>query len=135
VLRFSAGRYAQQPQNYEIQYNSVEPNLANQLIGFIPYGFETPFHASQAQYSNNYDFSYERRFKGTDMSVKVTPYYRYATNQLYTVSVYGLSPALNTGVESSSGVELEFTKGDFEKDGWSGVFSYTYAGTTTRTRT
>ncbi len=126
VLRFSAGRYAQQPQNYEIQYNSIEPNLANQLIGFIPYGFDTPFHASQAQYSNNYDFSYERRFKGTDMSVKVTPYYRYATNQLYTVSVYGLSPALNTGVESSSGVELEFTKGDFEKDGWSGVFSYTY---------
>ncbi len=127
VLRLSAGRYIQQPQNYEIQYNSQEENLANQLLGFLPYGFNTPRHDPLAQTSNNFDFSYERHFKGTDMSIKVTPYYRYAQNQLYAVgSIAGSSPSLNTGVERSTGVELQFTKGDFSKNGLSGLISYTY---------
>lgn len=126
VLRLSAGRYAQQPQAYEIQYNSIEPNLANQLIGFFPYGFTTPRHDALPQYSNNYDFSIEHSFRGTDLSFKLTPYYRYATNQLYTVSVYGQSPAINSGIESTKGLELELLKGDFRKDGLSALFSYTY---------
>ncbi len=64
VLRASAGRYAQEPQNYEIQYNSLEENLASEMLGFLPYGFTTPFHNAQAQFSDNYDFSYEHHFKG-----------------------------------------------------------------------
>jgi len=127
VLRFSGGRYAQQPQAYEIQYNSLEENLANELIGFLPYGFTTPRHDAQPQYSNNYDFSFEHRFRGTDMSLKLTPYYRLATNQLYEgVSVYGQSPSFNSGIEKSQGIELEFLKGDFNRDGLSVLFSYTY---------
>jgi hypothetical protein len=126
VLRFSAGRYAQAPQAYEIQYDSAEENLANQLIGFFPYGFTTPRHDAQPQYSNNFDFSYEHHFRGTDASIKLTPYFRYATNQLYTVSVYNQSPALNTGVERSSGIELLLSKGDFRRNGFAGQFSYTY---------
>ncbi len=126
VLRFSAGRYAQQPQAYEVQYNSLEENLANELLGFLPYGFTTPRHDAQPQYSNNFDFSFEHRFRGTDMSLKLTPYYRYATNQLYDATVYGQSPAFNSGIEKSQGVELEFLKGDFSKDGLSVLFSYTY---------
>ena len=58
VFRFSAGRYAQEPQNYEVEYNTVEPNLASQLIGFLPFGFDTPFHPVSAQFSNNYDLSW-----------------------------------------------------------------------------
>ncbi len=130
VLRFSAGRYAQEPQDYEIEYNSLEPNLAAQLIGFLPFGFNTPFHGAQAQFSNNYDFSYEHQFKGTDVGVKLTPYYRYATQQLYeTVSIptlFGVSPSFNSGTERTYGVELQLTKGDFNKNGLAGVLSYTY---------
>ncbi len=130
VLRFSAGRYAQEPQNYEVEYNSLEPNLAAQLIGFMPFGFFTPRHNAGAQFSNNFDASYERRFKGTDMSIKVSPYYRYATQQLYEgVSIptlFGVSPSFNAGTEKTSGVELLFTKGDFSKNGLSGMVSYTY---------
>ncbi len=126
VLRFSAGRYAQQPQAYEVQYNSLEENLANQLIGFLPYGFTTPRHDALPQYSDNYDLSYEHRFRGSDVSVKLTPYFRYATNQLYTVSVYGQSPALNSGIERSQGLELQLVKGDFRRNGLSGLLSYTY---------
>jgi hypothetical protein len=130
VLRFSAGRFAQEPQNYEVEYNSLEPNLAAELIGFMQFGFDSPFHAAQAQFSNNYDASLEHQFKGTDLAFKLTPYYRYATNQLYeTVSIptlFGVSPSFNSGVERADGIELELTKGNFTKNGFSGYVSYTY---------
>jgi hypothetical protein len=130
VLRFSAGRFAQEPQNYEVEYDSIEPNLAAELIGFLPFGFTTPLHRVQAQFSDNYDFSIEHQFPGTGIAFKLTPYYRYATNQLYeTVSIptlFGVSPSFNSGVERTYGVELELTDGDFTKNGFSGMFSYTY---------
>jgi hypothetical protein len=129
VLRVSAGRYAQQPQNYEIQYNSLQPNLASELVGFLPFGFDSPLHESQAQFSNNYDASIEHEFKGTDLAIKVTPYYRWATNQLYeTVNLPSLnvSPSFNAGTERVDGVELEVTKGDFDRDGLAMLLSYTY---------
>ncbi len=130
VLRFSAGRFAQEPQNYEVEYNSLEPNLAAQLIGFLQFGYTTPFHAAQAQFSNNYDASIEHNFPGTDVAFKLTPYFRWATNQLYeTVSIptlFGVSPSFNAGVERIDGIEFELTKGDFNKNGLSGYFSYTY---------
>ena len=128
VLRFSAGLYTQEPQNYQVQYGAKDANLAYDLFqAWWQYGFTTPLHDPQVQYSQNYDFSYERRFKGTDMSMKVTPYYRYATNQLYNISLpFGLGGALNTGIEEAKGVELEFTKGDFDRNGLSFLFSYTY---------
>jgi hypothetical protein len=128
VLRFSAGRYAQEPETYQVQYNAKDNNLAYDLFqAFWQYGYTTPRHDPLVQYSDNYDASYERRFKGTDMSIKVTPYYRYATNQVYSISVpFGLSGGLNSGIERVDGLELEFTKGDFSKDGFSFLISYTY---------
>jgi len=130
VLRVSAGRFAQEPQNYEVEYNSLEPNLAAELIGFVQFGYFTPFHPAQAQFSNNYDASIEHQFPGTDLAFKLTPYFRWATNQLYeTVSIptlFGVSPSFNSGTERVDGVELEITKGDFSKNGLSGYFSYTY---------
>jgi Carboxypeptidase regulatory-like domain/TonB dependent receptor len=126
VLRASAGRYVQQPQAYEVQYNTNEENLAAQLMGFLPYGYTTPRHDSYPQYSNNFDLSLEHRFTGTDISVKLTPYFRYATNQLYGVEAADLSASLNTGIERSQGVEFELVKGSFERDGFAALFSYTY---------
>jgi len=127
VLRASAGRYAQGPQNYQIQYGAKQENLAYPVFqGFWQYGFTTPRHDVDPQYSNDYDFSYERHLKGTDMQLTVTPYYRYATNQLYGVSGAGLSSALNTGISTNYGVEMQFTKGNFSRNGLSAEFSYTY---------
>jgi Carboxypeptidase regulatory-like domain/TonB dependent receptor len=129
VLRFSAGRYAQQPQNYEIQYNTLQPNLASTLLGFIPFGYDSPLHDAQPQFSNNYDFSLEHHFKGTDVAMKVTPYYRYGTDQLYetpNLPSLDVSPSFNAGTLRVDGVELLITKGDFSKNGFSGTFSYTY---------
>ena len=129
VFRASVGRYAQQPQNYEIQYATAQPNLASTLLGFIPFGFSSPLHASQAQFSNNYDVSWEQHIRNTDIAFKVTPYFRWGTNQLYeTVNLpsLGVSPSFNAGTLRVDGVELEVTKGDFSKNGLSGIFSYTY---------
>jgi hypothetical protein len=134
VLRLSAGRFAQEPQTYQVQYNAKDNNLAYDLFqAWWPYGYTTPKHDPLVQYSNNYDASYERHFKGTDMSLKVTPYYRYATNQIYGVSLpFGLAGGLNSGIERIDGVELEFTKGDFDKNGLSLLFSYTYTNAAER---
>ncbi len=129
VLRASAGRYAQQPQNYEIQYDTLQPNLASSLLGFIPFGYSSPLHEAQPQFSNNYDFSFEHHFKGTDFAMKLTPYYRYGTDQLYetpNLPSLGVSPSFNAGTLRVDGIELLVTKGDFTKNGLSGTFSYTY---------
>jgi hypothetical protein len=134
VLRFSAGRYAQEPETYQIQYNAKDNNLAYDLFqAFWQYGYTTPLHNALVQYSDNYDASYERRFKGTDMSIKVTPYFRYATNQVYSIGLpFGLSGGLNSGVERVAGFETEFTKGDFNKNGLSFLISYTYTNAAER---
>jgi hypothetical protein len=134
VLRFSAGRYAQEPETYQVQYNAAANNLAYDLFqAFWQYGFTTPVHDPEVQYSDNYDASFERRFKGTDMSIKVTPYYRYATNQVYGIGLpFGLSGGLNSGVERVDGAEFEFTKGDFDKNGLSFLISYTYTNAAER---
>ncbi|MBV9718179.1 MAG: TonB-dependent receptor [Candidatus Eremiobacteraeota bacterium] len=134
VLRFSAGRYAQEPETYQVQYNAKDSNLAYDLFqAFWQYGYTTPLHNPLVQYSDNYDASFERRFKGTDMSIKITPYYRYATNQVYSISLpFGLSGGLNSGVERVDGFETEFTKGDFNKNGLSFLLSYTYTNAAER---
>ena len=84
-------------ETYQVQYNAKDNNLAYDLFqAFWQYGYTTPRHDPQVQYSDNYDASYERRFKGTDMSIKVTPYYRYATNQIYSIGLpFGLAGGLN----------------------------------------
>jgi hypothetical protein len=134
VLRFSAGRYAQEPETYQVQYNARDNNLAYDLFqAFWQYGYTTPLHNAEVQYSDNYDASFEHRFKGTDMSIKVTPYYRYATNQVYSIALpFGLAGGLNSGVERVDGFETEFTKGDFSKNGLSFLISYTYTNAAER---
>ncbi|MGC1380777.1 MAG: carboxypeptidase regulatory-like domain-containing protein [Candidatus Baltobacteraceae bacterium] len=128
VLRFSAGRYAQQPPTYQVQYSAKQNNLAYQLFeAFWQYGFTTPRHDTAVQFSNNYDASYEHRFNGTDASIKVSPYLRYATNQIYSISLpFSATGGLNSGTERVDGVELQLTKGDFARNGLSFLLSYTY---------
>jgi hypothetical protein len=128
VIRVSAGRFAQPPQTYQVQYNSRDSNLAFDLFqAFWQYGYTTPRHDPLVQYANNFDASLEKRLHGTDMSIKLTPYYRYATNQVYSIALpYGLGGGLNSGTERVDGVEFEFTKGDFSRNGLSAIFSYTY---------
>jgi hypothetical protein len=127
VLRASYGRYAQGPVSAYVQYDAKEANLAFPLFqAFWPYGFTTPRHESAPLLSDDFDLSYERHFRGTDASLKMTPYYRTASNQYYGVYSAFLATGLNSGSQQNIGLEAEFTKGDFKRQGLSLLLSYAY---------
>jgi hypothetical protein len=128
VLRGSYGRYAAPaPTSYQ-QYNVLQQDSPTFLSQFLPYGFNTPFHDAKPSYSNNYDFSVEQHFKGTDISYKLTPFYRSTQDQLANIPIgaQGVLDGLNVGRQRNYGVEFEIKKGDFDREGLSGTLSYTF---------
>ena len=129
VLRFSYGRYTQPTETAFEQYGNLSGYGAAtfDFAHFFGLGFLTPVHDNPVQVSNNYDLSFEHHLKGTDMTLKVTPFYRYTTNQLVTVSLGGtFASGINAGTQRTTGVELAFQKGDPTRDGLSGQLSYTW---------
>ncbi len=132
VLRASYGRYNEQPSAAYEQYNGLQQNLTDQLVQFYSLGFTTPGHAVAPSISYNTDFSLEHRFRGTDMSVKLTPFLRQTHDQIenfYTNIKSGFISGLNAGNQTSEGFEFAFQKGDFARNGLAAQlsFAYTYA--------
>jgi len=130
VLRGSFGVYARPPDSSWLQYNVVQEDLPSYLgQHFYGYGFRSPNHQIRPDTSYNYDFSLEKHLKGTDVSFKLTPFYRGTRDQLqnfYIDPQGGLESGLNVGNQRSYGVEFTMQKGDFNHDGLSGQLSYTY---------
>jgi hypothetical protein len=129
VLRASYGKYIEQPSAAYVQYNSLQQNLPSQLAVFYPYGFYTPGHEVRPSISYNTDFSLEHQFKGTDLSVKVTPFYRQTKNQIenfYLNIQQGFVSGLNAGNQTSEGFEFALNKGDFSRNGFAGQLAFTY---------
>ena len=130
VLRASYGRYAQAPNTAYEQYNYLQQNSPAQLgTAFYKYGFTTPGHTVSPEVSNNYDFSLEHHFKGSDVSFKLTPFYRYTQNQIqnfFLDQASGFVSGLNADRLTSRGVEFQLNKGDFGRDGFAGQLSFTY---------
>ncbi len=129
VLRASWGKYIEQPSAAYVQYNSLQQNLPSQLAVFYPYGFTTPGHDVRPSVSYNSDFSYEHNFPGTDMAVKITPFYRQTQDQIenfYLNIQQGFISGLNAGNQTSEGFEFAFTKGNFERNGFAAQLSFTY---------
>ncbi|HKU66542.1 MAG TPA: TonB-dependent receptor [Candidatus Baltobacteraceae bacterium] len=129
VLRFSAGKYTQPTETAFEQYlDQSGKRAANfDFSRFWGLGFHTPAHDNPVQYSNNYDFSIEHHLHGTDLTVKVSPFYRDTRNQIETVVLGpGFVSGTNSGHQHSYGVELAIAKGDPTRDGWSGQLAYTY---------
>lgn len=131
VIRFSYGRYSQPVNAAFVQYNTTQPNLAKGLLFplFWKFGFTSPRHDVVPSISDNFDLSLEHRFNGTDVSFKLTPYYRSTENQLqqfYIDPTQGFVSGLNVGHQISYGLEFQLQKGDFEQNGLSGLLSYTY---------
>ncbi|MBV8638490.1 MAG: TonB-dependent receptor [Candidatus Eremiobacteraeota bacterium] len=130
VIRGSAGVYARPPNSSWVQYNVVQEDLPVYLgTHFAAYGYTAPEHSIRPDTSYNYDLSWEQRLKGTDMSFKLTPFYRATRDQLQNFFIDpagGLESGTNVGNQVSSGVEFAFTKGDFSRNGFAGQLSYTY---------
>ena len=128
VLRGSYGRYAAPaPTSYQ-QYNVVQQDLPSFIGQFLPYGFNTPFHESRPSYSNNYDLSLEQHIPKTDVSFKLTPFYRSTQDQLANVPIgtQGVLDGLNVGRQRNYGVEFQIRKGEFDREGFAGQLSYTF---------
>lgn len=131
VFRFSYGRYTQ-PTDAAFEQVLTYPDgyqMATNLINSAYYrnGFNSIVHDNPIQFSNNWDASYEQHFKGTDMTMKLSPFYRLTSNQTIQVSLPGgLTGGFNTGTAKNTGVELALQKGDVSRNGFSGQLSYTY---------
>ena len=130
VLRGSFGIYARPPNSSWTQYNTLNQNLPAFLgAHFYGYGFNTPDHVIRPDTSYNYDLSWEHRFKGSDWSFKLSPFFRATRDQLqnfYIDPQGGLESGLNVGSQQTSGVEFALQKGDFSRDGLSGQLAFTF---------
>ncbi|HET9342508.1 MAG TPA: carboxypeptidase regulatory-like domain-containing protein [Candidatus Eremiobacteraceae bacterium] len=130
VIRFNYGRYNQPPNTAYEQYNLLQQDLASyDATNFWPIGFTTTTHHITPPTANNYDASWEHRFAGSDVSFKLTPFLRQTHGQIQNFFLdqkTGFVSGLNAGNQTSDGVEFELSKGDFNQNGLSGLFSFTY---------
>jgi Carboxypeptidase regulatory-like domain/TonB dependent receptor len=129
VVRFNYGRYTQPTETAFEQYLNVSGQGAAKFdfTHFWGLGFDNPDHDNPVQVSNNYDISLEKHLKGTDWTFKLSPFYRYTTNQLVTVALGGsFASGINAATQQTKGVELAIQKGDPSRNGFSGQLNYTY---------
>ncbi|HYK54286.1 MAG TPA: TonB-dependent receptor [Candidatus Eremiobacteraceae bacterium] len=130
VLRVNYGRYNQPPNTAYEQYNLLQQDLASyDASNFWPIGFTTTTHRITPPTANNYDFSWEHRFAGSDVAFKLTPFLRKTQGQIQNFFLNqktNFVSGLNAGNQTSDGVEFELTKGDFNTNGLSGLFSFTF---------
>ena len=90
-------------------------------------GFYSPFHPIPGISSAQYDLSLEKHLHGTDMSFKLTPFYTWVNQwQQQTFIGAGFVTQVPVGVNRNYGVEFQFNKGDFSRNGFSGQFAFTY---------
>ncbi len=135
VWRISAGRYIEPPFTASVQYVNSSGNNLGQWGTFMQFGFFSPFHAIPAQSSAQYDFSWEHHFAGSNVSVKITPFYSYSSNwqQDYFIGP-GYVTDIPVGNFRSYGVEGEIQAGDFAANGFSGLLSFAYTNAAVRYR-
>jgi|HubBroStandDraft_4_1064222.scaffolds.fasta_scaffold00001_392 hypothetical protein len=130
VFRFSYGRYTEAPNTAYEQYNTRQEDLADYIGShFLAFGRNTPGYPIQPPTSINYDFSWEHRFKNTDFTFKLTPFLRQTQNQIqqfFLNAQTGFVSGLNVGSQRSEGLEFQLQKGDFSRDGISGLLSFAY---------
>ncbi|MGA8574521.1 MAG: TonB-dependent receptor [Candidatus Cybelea sp.] len=130
VLRFSYGRYTEAPNTAFEQYNTRQEDLADYIGShFLAFGRNTPGYPIQPATSINYDLSWEHRFKGTDFTFKLTPFLRQTQDQIqqfFLNAQTGFVSGLNVGSQRSEGLEFQLQKGDFSRDGLSGLMSFAY---------
>jgi hypothetical protein len=131
VIRFSFGRYVQAPNSAFEQYNQLAEDLPFALLGpiFYPYGRSSPGYPVFPATSLNYDVSWESHLKGTDWSYKFTPFWRQTQGQIQNFFINqqtGFVSGLNTGSQTSKGFEFQLQKGDFSRNGISGLLAFAY---------
>ena len=130
VFRFSYGRYTEAPNTAFEQYNTRQEDLADYIGShFLQFGRNSPGYPIVPPTSINYDLSWEHRLKNTDWSFKLTPFLRQTQDQIqqfFLIPQNGFVSGLNVGSQRSEGLEFQLQKGDFSRDGLSGLLSFAY---------
>jgi hypothetical protein len=128
VLRASYGRFVQAPQTSAVQATNIQAGTPS-LPFYQDFGFNSFARSVTPEVSFNTDLSWEHQVKGTDMSTRVTPFYRRTQNEFATVLVdpkTNFVATVNGQNRIATGVELAVNKGDFARDGVAASLSYTY---------
>jgi len=127
VFRASAGRFTQPPISASVQYTSLTGDNRSVWYNTMNLGFYSPFHPIPGISSAQYDLSWEQHLHGTDMSFKLTPFYTWVQGwQQQTFIGAGFVTQVPVGVNRAQGVEFQFNKGDFSRNGLSGLLAFTY---------
>jgi hypothetical protein len=127
VVRISAGRYTQPPISASVQYLALAGDDRSVWNNTMNLGFYSPFHPIPGISSGQYDLSWESHLKGTDMSFKLTPFFTWVSNwQQQTFIGANFVTQVPVGVNRNEGVEFQFSKGDFSRNGFSGLLAVTY---------
>ncbi|MBV8460053.1 MAG: TonB-dependent receptor [Candidatus Eremiobacteraeota bacterium] len=133
VIRFSVGRYVQQPETFGNEYLGAPWFGPEVTVGILnrfydPLGF-TAVHNLVPQDSTNYDLSFEQDL-GQGLSVKLTPYARVTRNQILSIPVNPLQPTFvtgyNFGAANIKGAEFLVSKAQPSGDGLGGTLAVTY---------
>ncbi len=131
VIRAKYGKYAEPPQSNVV----VEPiadsssGASQSFFDLLALGRFTPLTGIAPTVATNYDVSLEHRIDGTNVTFKLTPFYKEVENDLQFLLISRspeLDEVVNDGNERMSGVEFQLADGDFSRNGWSAIFSYTY---------
>ncbi len=136
VYRFSFGKYSQPSAAAFAQYNTHQQDLPD-FIGseFYKYGYDQPGHSVPPDITYNFDASWEHQLRNSDLSFKVTPFYRRDFNEnqgFYINAAQGFSSGLPIAISSIRGLEVAVRKGDFARNGFAAQLSYTYTYSTVR---
>jgi hypothetical protein len=128
VVRVAYGRFVQPPQTSAVQATNVQSGIpsANFYANFGFNGFTRPV---QPESSFNTDMSWEHQVRGTDVSTRLSPFYRRTQNEFATVLVdprTNFVANVNGQNRIATGVEFALNKGDFARDGIAAQLSYTY---------
>ncbi|MBV9719566.1 MAG: TonB-dependent receptor [Candidatus Eremiobacteraeota bacterium] len=127
VWRFSAGRFAEPPISASVNYLYNGGSPVGFWSNFMNFGFLSPFHPIVGQTSAQYSLSYERHMRGTQWSLKLTPFYNQQSNwEQQSFIGAGFVTQVPVGKAESYGSELALNYGDFSRNGWSGVLALTY---------
>ncbi len=132
VIRFSAGKYAQPVQTAYVEYLNQSPksNASFNFVNFWNLGFTNPEHNLTPSNSYNFDTSFEHRFKGTDLSVSFSPFYRHTFNNYQDVLIgTNFATSYPDANESAFGYEVALQKGDVSRNGLAAQLSYTFTKT------
>ncbi|HEV3086536.1 MAG TPA: TonB-dependent receptor [Candidatus Elarobacter sp.] len=128
VLRASYGRFVQPPETSSVEATNVQSGTPSTLF-YSNFGFASFARPILPEYSYNTDFSWEHQVRGTDVSTRITPFYRKTQNEFATVLVdpkTNFVAFVNGQNRTASGFELAINKGDFGRDGFAGTLAYTY---------